>query len=121
MHTVVLTPKFLADAKASGVSEDELQTIIDVIAADPRAGDLIPDTGWARKIRIGGRGKGKSGGYRVITYYIVDDMPVFLLRLVSKGQRADISRAERHAVREALTRLAETYRAGLPTHARSGH
>lgn len=114
MHTVVLTPKFLADAKASGVSEDEMQTIIDMIAADPGAGDLIPEAGGARKVRIAGRGKGKSGGYRVITFFIVDDLPVFLLRLVSKGQRADISRAERHAVRDALTSLVSAYRAGLP-------
>lgn len=114
MHTVVLTPKFLADAKASGVSEDEMQAIVDTIAADPSAGDLIPETGGARKVRIAGRGKEKSGGYRIITFFIVDDLPVFLLRLVSKGQRADISRAERHAVRDALTSLVDAYRAGLP-------
>ena len=78
MHTVVLTPKFLADAKFAGVSESEMEAIIDVIAADPSAGDLIPETGGARKVRIGGRGRGKSGGYRVITFYVVDDLPVFL-------------------------------------------
>ena len=115
MHTVVLTPKFLADAKAAGVTDGEMQAIIDEIAADPSAGDLIPETGGARKVRVGGRGKGKSGGYRIITFYVVDDLPVFLLRLVSKGQRVDISRAERHAVRTALTTLADAYRTGLKT------
>ncbi|MCJ2056115.1 type II toxin-antitoxin system RelE/ParE family toxin [Methylobacterium sp. J-048] len=108
--------EFLADAKVAGVSDSEIETIIDVIAADPSAGDLIPETGGARKVRIGGRGKGKSGGYRVITFYVVDDLPVFLLRLVSKGQRVDISRAERYAVRAALTDLVELYRAGLHRH-----
>ncbi|MDH2312198.1 type II toxin-antitoxin system RelE/ParE family toxin [Methylobacterium brachiatum] len=116
MHTVVLTPKFLADAKAAGVSDSEMETIIDAIAAAPSAGDLIPETGGARKVRIGGRGKGKSRGYRVITFYGVDDLPVFLLRLVSKGQRVDISHAERHAVRAALTDLVAAYRAGLHRH-----
>jgi len=116
MHTVVLTPKFLADAKVAGVSDSEMEAIIDVIAVDPSAGDLIPETGGARKVRIGGRDKGKSGGYRVITFYVVDDLPVFLLRLVSKGQRVDISHAERHAVRAALMDLVEVYRAGLHRH-----
>jgi mRNA-degrading endonuclease RelE of RelBE toxin-antitoxin system len=60
---------------------------------------LIPGTGGARKVRFGGRGKGKSGGYRVITYYAAEDVPVFLLALVDKGQRADISQADRNALR----------------------
>jgi hypothetical protein len=33
-----------------------------------RAGDLIPGTGGARKRRFAGRGKGKSGGYRTVSY-----------------------------------------------------
>ncbi|XYD06298.1 hypothetical protein R1A28_21160 [Methylorubrum populi] len=40
---------------------------------------------------MAGKGRGKSGGYRIISYYAAADVPVFLLALVSKGQRADIS------------------------------
>ncbi|MCX7304421.1 MAG: hypothetical protein NTV73_08780 [Hyphomicrobiales bacterium] len=32
-------------------------------------GDIMPGTGGARKLRFAGRGKGKSGGYRIITFY----------------------------------------------------
>ena len=113
MQTVVQTPTFLADAKAAGITDDELSAIAATIAADPEAGDLIVGTGGARKIRIGGKGKGKSGGYRVITYYAAADVPVFLLALVSKGQRADISQADRNAVRTILGTLADAYRAGV--------
>jgi hypothetical protein len=107
MQTVIETPFFLADAKAAGVTDDERRAIVEIIAADPEAGDVIPGTGGARKVRIGGKGKGKSGGYRVVTFYAAEDVPVFLLRLVSKGQRADISQAERNDVRATL---AEDYR-----------
>lgn len=113
MHTVIQTPTFLADAKAAGLGDSELAEIASIIAADPLAGDVIPGTGGARKIRIGGRGKGKSGGYRVITYYAADDVPVFLLALVDKGQRADISQADRNALRQALGTLADDYREGV--------
>ena len=119
MQTVVQTPTFLADAKAAGVEDDELSAIATTIAADPQAGDLIPGTGGARKVRIGGRGKGKSGGYRVITYYAAEDVPVFLLALISKGQRADISQAERNALRTILDTLAEAYRAGVEDRVRA--
>lgn len=113
MQTVVQTPTFIADAKAAGVTDDELSAIVAMIAADPEAGDVIVGTGGARKVRFGGKGKGKSGGYRVITYYAADDVPVFLLALVSKGQRADISQADRNALRVILATLADTYREGM--------
>lgn len=113
MHAVVQLPTFLADAKAAGVEEDELAEIAATIARDPQAGDVIPGTGGARKIRIAAKGKGKSGGHRVISYYAAEDVPVFLLALVSKGQRADIGQAARNELRKNLGALAEAYRAGV--------
>lgn len=115
MQTVVQTPTYLADAKAAGVSDDELSAI----AAEPEAGDLIVGTGGARKVRIGGKGKGKSGGYRVITYFAAADVPVFLLALVSKGDRAEISQADRNALRAILTTLADAYREGVAAKVRA--
>jgi len=113
MHAVIETPTYLADAKAAGVSDDERDHIVTVIAKAPRAGDLIPGTGGAYKRRIARKGKGKRGGYRVITYYAAEDIPVFLLALVSKGQRADISQAERNAMRDRMPVLVESYRTGV--------
>ena len=42
-------------------------------------GDLIPGTGGARKFRFAKAGMGKRSGYRIISYYAADDVPVFLL------------------------------------------
>jgi mRNA-degrading endonuclease RelE of RelBE toxin-antitoxin system len=44
-----------------------------------------------RKLRWSGRGKGKSGGYRVIYYYYNDLMPVYLLAIYRKNQQTDLS------------------------------
>ena len=38
-----------------------------------------------------GKGRGKSGGYRVITYYMTEDEPVFLLTVISKGQQSNLT------------------------------
>jgi hypothetical protein len=119
MHGIIATPTFLADAKAAGVTDGELEEIASIIASDPETGDIIPGTGGARKVRIGGRGKGKSGGYRVITYYAATDVPVFLLALVSKGQRADISQADRNVLRQILPTLADEYRKNTGKRART--
>lgn len=110
MQTVVETPSFLRDAKAIGLSDEELETIVSFIAANPDAGDEIKGTGGARKLRFAGKGKGKSGGYRVITFYSGDDIPVFLLRIIAKNERTDITQAERNALKTALAALADTYR-----------
>ena len=69
-------------------------------------------TGGARKkIRFAGRGKGKRGGFRVITYYAADDVPVFLLDLFAKGDVVNLTKAERNELREILASLVDDYRA----------
>ncbi len=78
MHTVIETSSYLADAKAAGMTEKERDAVVTLIADNPEAGDQISGTGGARKVRIAGRGKGKSGGYRVVTFYSGPDVPVNL-------------------------------------------
>jgi hypothetical protein len=72
---------------------------------------LIKGTGGARKVRIAMAGKGKSGGYRVITFFAADDIPVFLLDVYSKGTRSDLSQSERNELRKLLTHLPKVWRA----------
>ena len=88
------------------------------LAAYPMAGDEIPGTGGARKLRFAGREKGKSGGFRVVTFYSGRDVPVFLLAVFSKGDRVDLSQAERNALRHELKGLAADYREGAMQHVR---
>ena len=55
MHTVVETAAYLADAKAAGMTEHERNTVVEMIASHPEAGDEISGTGGARKVRVAGR------------------------------------------------------------------
>ena len=80
------------------------------IAANPDAGKEIRGSGGARKVRFAGKGKGKSGGYRVITFYSGEDIPVFLLNLFAKNEKADLSQAERNELKTVLAGLADAYR-----------
>ena len=110
MQTVIETPDFIADAKKAGVSAGEREEIVEYIARNPIAGDLIAGSGGARKVRFAGRGKGKSGGYRVITSFGGGDVPIFLLNVFSKGDRVNLSRAEVNALRDELAGLSDDYR-----------
>ncbi len=57
-------------------------------------GDLIVGSGGIRKVRIGGRGRGKSGSYRVLIAYVGPDAPVYLLAVLSKNDRETFTDAE---------------------------
>src|SRR6266436_1823066 len=116
MQTVVETPDYLRDAKAAGAGDDERRSIVDYIAANPKAGDLIVGSGGARKVRFAAPGRGKSGGYRVVTYYGGDELPVFLLNVFKKGDRVNLSKAEINELREELSHLAREYREGASRH-----
>jgi hypothetical protein len=112
MHAVVETPTFLRAADREGLTEAERAAIIDRVAADPAAGDEIPGTGGCRKLRFGGRGRGKSGGFRLITFFSGPDVPVFLITVNSKGRRADLTPSERAGLASLGSRLVESVRAG---------
>ncbi len=110
MHIVVETPTYQRSAERAGLTEAERTAIVTLLAADPTAGEVMEGTGGARKLRVAGRGKGKSGGYRVITFYAADDVPIFLLDLYGKGEKANLTKAERNALHAILSTLADAYR-----------
>jgi hypothetical protein len=113
MHAVIRTPTFLTDASAAGLSEDDQQVFVAAISEDPHLGDVMPGTGGCRKLRFPGKGKGKRGGYRTVHYFAADDVPVLLLALVSKGERSDLSQAEKNELRKQLAGYSADYRAGV--------
>lgn len=53
---------------------------------------------------------------RVVTFYSGVDIPVFLMAAYSKGERANLSQAERNELRSVLGELARSYREGLRHH-----
>jgi hypothetical protein len=110
---VVETEEYLSAADDAGLMEEERDAIALALALDPTKGELMVGTGGARKFRWAGRGKGKSGGYRVITYYGGGDIPVFLLSVFSKGERANLSAAQKADLKAVLSALANNYRKGM--------
>ena len=110
MHTVCELKSFEQAAKNTGLSRAEVGDIVDFIAATPDAGDEIPFTGGCRKFRFAGKGKGKSGGYRVVTFFSGPDIPVFLITVFAKGDKANLSRAEANQPGTLTDILKQTYR-----------
>jgi hypothetical protein len=110
VQTVIETKVFLAAAKDAGMDEEERDALIALVASDPTAGDLMQGTGGCRKLRYKKPGTGKSGGYRVISWFGGGDIPVFLLTVFGKNERANLSKAERNALEKLTGQLRDTLR-----------
>lgn len=107
MQTVIETNAYLAAAKDAGMSADEMIAVVDLIAANPEAGEIMPGCGGARKLRVAKPGTGKSGGYRIITYYAGDRFPAFLLTVFGKNEKANLDKSERNALAALTKRLTD--------------
>jgi hypothetical protein len=110
LHTVCELPSFARAAERAGMSEDEVSDLISFLAENPMAGEEIGGTGGCRKVRVAGRGKGKSGGYRTITFFSGEIMPIFLVTVFSKGQRSDLTEKECNELRQITKKIASNYR-----------
>lgn len=110
MHTVIETPTFISKCGRYRVSDDEREAMISFIAANPEAGDAIKGSGGARKVRFAAPGRGKSGGYRVVTFYSGAEVPVFLLSIFAKGDKTNLTKSEVSTLRTILSVLANEYR-----------
>jgi hypothetical protein len=89
---------------------EEVDELISFLSLHPSAGEVVEGTGGCRKFRFPGRGRGKSGGYRTITFYSGDEIPVFLITVFSKGERSNLSKRERNGLAELTRTLKAEYR-----------
>lgn len=108
MQSVIETSAYLAAADDAGMTEEERTAVVTLIARNPEAGDIMPGCGGARKLRVAKPGRGKSGGYRVITYYAGTAAPVFLLTVFGKNEKASLTRDERNALARLTKTLADS-------------
>ena len=67
------------------------------IAANPFAWPVIRGTGGIRKARAAAGGKGKSGGVRVIYFYLASPETIYLLTAYPKTRQEDLSADDRKA------------------------
>ena len=110
MHTVAELHTFVKAAAEAGMTADEVMTLVDYLSENPTAGAEIPGTGGCRKVRVAGRGKGKSGGYRTITFYTGRDLPVFLITVFGKGEKSNLTQGERNQLRDFTKAIVNEYK-----------
>ncbi|MCR8922634.1 type II toxin-antitoxin system RelE/ParE family toxin [Dasania sp. GY-MA-18] len=76
------------------MSDDEYKNLQEALVSRPNMGDLIKGSGGIRKVRWQLEGRGKSGGVRVIYYWVVNDDHIRMLYVYPKGKQVSLSKAQ---------------------------
>ncbi len=92
------------------LSSQEKEDLIAYLSEHPSAGDLIQGTGGIRKLRWARGAKGKSGGVRVIYYFHSEMMPLYLLAVFGKNEKANITAEEKNCLSKAVKELVAYWR-----------
>jgi len=107
--TVVETASYLRKAEKL-LSASERQDVVTTVAEEPECGVILRGTGGVRKVRMAREGGGKSGGFRVVYFFHDLEMPVYLLTVFAKNRKANLSKAERNALRELTVELVRAHK-----------
>ena len=108
-YEVIATPRFGRDIKKLVKKylslKKEYAQLVNELAEDPQLyGTPLGDNCYKIRISIASKGKGKSGGARVITHIVVKEKTVFLLTIYDKSEKENITDKE---LQELLNQLSE--------------
>ena len=87
------------------LKSEEQDAMENAIAADPQAHPVISGTGGIRKARWAREGGGKSGGLRVIYYYLAAGGEVHFLFVYGKNDQADLTADQRKKFKKYVEAL----------------
>jgi len=97
-YSVELSEHFKREAKRLAKKYRSLKTeltgLFEELEQNPTLGTPLGSSVYKIRLAITSKGKGKSGGARVITYVEVDDTTVLLLSIYNKGEKDTITDKE---------------------------
>lgn len=95
---IISIPSF--DKELKGLSKKhrsipkDYEKLLDDLEENPKMGDEIIKNCFKIRMAITSKGKGKSGGARVITFVYIQDETVYLLSIYDKSSQENISDKE---------------------------
>lgn len=82
------------------LTDEEYGQFQECLAAHPKMGDVITDTGGLRKVRWSVQGSGKSKGVRIIYYHVSAQAQIRLLLIYKKGVKDDLAPREKKVLQK---------------------
>jgi len=82
--------------------KNDLAELIEKLANDPEQGTALGNNFYKVRLAIASKGKGKSGGARVITYLKIIETTVYLASIYDKADKSTITEKELEFIFEAI-------------------
>lgn len=105
-YEVVVIPSFKKQLKKLAKKYPSIKTdfalLVEALEQAPTKGKALGNRCYKVRMAISSKGKGKSGGARVITYVQVTETTVYLLSIFDKSDKVSISTDE---IKELLAQL----------------
>jgi hypothetical protein len=80
----------------------ELLELVQELKLNPEQGTPIGKNCHKIRISIASKGKGKSGGARIITNFIISEQTVFLLSIYDKSEKDNLTDVELAALLDSI-------------------
>ena len=97
-YSIIAVPEFLKQAKRLGKKyrsiKDDLSFLFEELEQNPALGTNLGNNCYKVRLAIKSKGKGKSGGARVITHILIENETIYLLSIYDKSEQDSISDEE---------------------------
>lgn len=90
------------------LNEEERMAMEFFIACAPESHPVIPGAGGFRKARWARRGKGKSGGLRVVYFFLAEPGRVYMAAIYAKSRKDTLSAADQHVLARLAAQIKKT-------------
>ncbi|MFN3999472.1 type II toxin-antitoxin system RelE family toxin [Algoriphagus sp.] len=74
--------------------KNEFAKLLESLSQEPEQGTKLGNNCYKIRIAISSKGKGKSGGARVITNFVIADETVFLISIYDKSEQENLTDRE---------------------------
>lgn len=81
-------------AKKYASLKDDFAQLLEHLEKEPEQGTPLGYNCYKIRLAISSKGKGKSGGARVITNFVISENTVFLLSIYDKGEKESLTDKE---------------------------
>ena len=68
--------------------------MVDSLEKEPKQGTFLGNNCYKIRLAIASKGKGKSGGARIITNIVIENTTVYLLSIYDKSNKASLTDKE---------------------------
>jgi hypothetical protein len=94
------------------LNEEERMAMEFYIACAPEDHPVIPGAGGFRKARWARRGQGKSGGFRVIYFFLTEPGRIYMAAIYAKSRKETLSAADQNVLARLAARIKKAAKGG---------